>query len=216
MKKLFTFLSLILLAACTTPYPFNWQIKDNAVDNNTQVVYVPSANYWNNAGMAKDRIVFTKHITSGSGSYSEYASDKTTLYLPTTYEFLYDGRLIGYSEHDLKFYEIVYKNKKFETKPLNKSAVQDLFPELDIVTTSSAKNGILVIKKPVFEDKTFLLLNDTDVSYYHYSFEDFKNANTSPFKSMLTIKDSGNIIFSHFGSTAPEYPTLTIKIEDTL
>lgn len=216
MKKLAAFLCLFFLAACSSPYVMNNQIVDNAVENKTQVVYVPSANYWNKGAMADDRIVFTKHITSGSGSYSEYASAKDTLSLPTTYEFLYDGRLIGYNEHDLKFYEVIYKKGKFTTITLTPKQVHDIFPGLDIVTTSSAKNGVITIEKPVFEDMTFLLLNDTDVSYYHYSFEEFKNTAGSPFKGMIKVKDTDALLFSHFESTAPEYPVLKIKIKDTI
>ena len=114
MKNLAVLCLVCLLAACNSACEFPAAVTEDAVRENYQVVYSPSAGVWNNGGMAEDRIVFTKHVSPGSGSYSEYVSDVQTLYLSSTYEFLYAGRLIGYSEHELKFFEVVYRDGKFE------------------------------------------------------------------------------------------------------
>ena len=95
MKNLAVLCLVCLLAACNSACEFPAAVTEDAVRENYQVVYSPSAGVWNNGGMAEDRIVFTKHVSPGSGSYSEYVSDVQTLYLSSTYEFLYAGRLIG-------------------------------------------------------------------------------------------------------------------------
>lgn len=111
MKNLAVLCLVCLLAACNSACEFPAAVTEDAVRENYQVVYSSSSGVWNNGGMAEDRIVFTKHVSPGSGSYSEYVSDVQTLYLSSTYEFLYAGRLIGYSEHELKFFEVVYRDE---------------------------------------------------------------------------------------------------------
>lgn len=83
--------------------------------------------------MAEDRIVFTKHISAGSGSYSEYKSPEQELYLSSTYEFLSNGRLIGYSGHELKFYELKYIKDGVWQVELTPEQVAELFPGLEII-----------------------------------------------------------------------------------
>lgn len=216
MKKVVYLSILMFLIGCGSAYHFPATIADNAIEENYQVIYSPEAKIWANGGMAEDRIVFTKKISSGSGSYSEYISAKQTIYPGTTYEFLFEGRLIGYNQHNLKFYEIEYKDGKFNVIILRAEQVQKIFPKLNILQTSEAINGVLTIKKLPFEEKSFLLLNDTDASYYHYSFEDFTNLNPTPIKSIITVDRARDIIFSHFGSRDALNPILTIKVENGL
>lgn len=79
MKNLAVLCLVCLLAACNSTCEFPAAVTEDAVRENYQVVYSPSAGVWNNGGMAEDRIVFTKHVSPGSGSYSEYVSDVQTL-----------------------------------------------------------------------------------------------------------------------------------------
>lgn len=212
MKKVALVIICFLISSCGKEYQFPSAVTENTITENAQVVFSPSSGKWTNGGMIDDRIVFTKHISSGSGSYSEYVSPRQKLYLSSTYEFLSDGRLIGYSEHDLKFYEIRYQNGVFVEKKLNPEEVQALFPGLDIILLSTAENhNTIEIKKKWFGPQTFLLLNDTDIFYYKYSFEKFKNA-PAPFKSAITVTEPTRLIFSHYGSRDTINPPLFINI----
>lgn len=211
MKNLLIILCIMVLVGCSSEYKFPEAVTEDVINENYQVVFSPSSNTWNNGGMVEDRIVFTKHISTGSGSYSEYVSRDKTLYLPTTYEFLYQGRLIGYSEHDLKFYEVKYIDNDFEIVELTPGQVEKLFEGLEIKLTSSILDGEIEVSKLPWEEKTFLLLNDTPTSYYHYSFEDFKGFG-HPFKSVLKVKKARKIIFSHFGANDELFPAVTINI----
>lgn len=212
MKKLALIVVCFLISSCGREYQFPSAVTENAVTENAQVVFSPTSGKWNDGSMADDRIVFTKHISPGSGSYSEYVSPRQKLYLSSTYEFLIDGRLIGYSEHDLKFYEVRYQNGVFVEKKLNPQEVRALFPGLDVILLSSADNqNTIQIKKKWFGPQTFLLLNDTDTFYYKYSFEKFKNAAT-PFKSAISIAEPIQLVFSHYGSRDAINPPLFINI----
>lgn len=215
MKNLAVLCLVCLLAACNSACEFPAAVTEDAVRENYQVVYSPSAGVWNNGGMAEDRIVFTKHVSPGSGSYSEYVSDVQTLYLSSTYEFLYAGRLIGYSEHELKFFEVVYRDGKFEQVELSPAQVRELFPAVEVVLVSEAEGGVIPVSRLPFGPKAFLLLNDTPTSYYHYSFENFYGYGT-PFKSVLKVGEARDIVFSHFGTDNAVNPNLTISIVNGL
>lgn len=216
MSKFVAICLLFLVSACNSAYKFPDAVTADDIKADYQVIYSPTAKAWSNGGMADDRIVFTKHISTGSGSYSEYTSDYQNLYLSSTYEFLFNGRLIGYSEHELKFYEVIYnKDAKFEQIELSPVQVADIFPGLEIVKTSSAKVGVITITRLPWGAKTFLLLNDGTASYYHYSFDNFYGYGT-PFKSVIKVDEARDIVFSHFGADNALNPNLTISVEDSL
>lgn len=211
MKKILILFTLLVMSACTKPYRINPQIYENEIKAGYQVVYSPGAKEWNNGGMTPDRIVFTKSISSGSGNYSEYkAKGYPLIMMPTQFEFLWNGRLIGYSTADLKFYELVYEDEIFRIKVLSFAQVKEIFPGLEILKLSSVKTDLIVKRLP-FEPKSFMMLNDTDRSFYHYSFEEDVKFD-APFNALLTVKTYETLIFSHFGSRDVLYPILKIIV----
>ena len=140
---------------------------------------------------------------------------KQELYLSSTYEFLSNGRLIGYSGHELKFYELKYIKDGVWQVELTPEQVAELFPGLEIIRTSSAKDGIIEVERRPFGTKTVLLLNDTPASYYHYSFENFEHSG-EPFKSVLRLNDARDIVFSHFGKADEANPILILRVKNKL
>ena len=64
---------------------------------------------WTNKIPKKEQDYFIKFISDGSGNYSEFYNSDGAFAFTTDcqYEFLYKGRLIGYSNQDLKFYEFI-------------------------------------------------------------------------------------------------------------
>lgn len=197
---------------CGTTYHINPAITDNAVLNDYQVVYMPSNNIFTNGGMADDRIVMTKSVSVGSGSYSNYTWGKKNVQLPTTYEFLtMDGKFIGYNGHNLKFYDIVYADGTLQAKEMPVDAVAALFPDLKIVLMSSAKDNVITVKKAPFATMSFLLLNDTDRDFYKYSFAEALPSD-NPFKGLITVDTFGTVIFSHFGADDATSPAIKIDV----
>lgn len=212
MKKLFVLCFAFLLAACTKPYVVNPQIYENAINAGYQVVYSPTAHAWSKGSMAEDRIVFTKSVSIGSGNYSQYsAPGRPMIMMPTQYEFLFNGRLIGYSTADLKFYELIFEEGIVRVKELSFAEVKEIFPGLEIIKVSTAENGKLQIKRLPFETKSFMVLNDTDETFYHYSYEN-KITPNAPFNSLLTVDSYETILFSHFKSRDDMFPILKIKV----
>ena len=212
MKNLLILCFAFFVSACGKPYEVTPQIYDDAVKPGYQVVYSPSAQVWNNGSMAEESIVFTKSVSVGSGNYSEYsAHGRPMVMMPTQYEFLFHGRLIGYSTADLKFYELIYQEKTFRVKELSFAEVKQIFPGLEIIKVSSAVNNELYVKRWPFEIKSFLVLNDTNETFYHYSYENKIQQNV-PFNSLLTVNAYETLIFSHFASRDKLFPILKIKI----
>lgn len=92
MKNLADSVSGLSVGSLHSACEFPAAVTEDAVRENYQVVYSPSAGVWNNGGMAEDRIVFTKHVSPGSGSYSEYVSDvQTFTFLRLTSFFMPGG-----------------------------------------------------------------------------------------------------------------------------
>ena len=173
MRKIILSLCLFL-AACGSEYQIPPALLNNQVKDNQQIFYSPSGHFWSADNLVEDRIMFTKHYSSGSGGYSEYIGAGGTRLdeFASNFEFIVDNRLIGYNSANFKFYDVVWQNSYFLPVELSYDEVKKLFPTLDIIRLSSAKNGVLTITKRPFATKSFLIYNDTkqDFYKYHYSF----------------------------------------------
>ncbi len=203
----------LLLAACGSEYQLPQAVLDNQIGENHQVLYSPSGHFWSTGGMVEDRMVFTKHYSHGSGGYSEYIGAGGTRLdeFASNFEFIVDNRLIGYNSANFKFYDVVWQNSYFLPVELSYDEVKKLFPALDIIRLSSARNGVLTITKRPFETKSFLIYNDTKQDFYKYRFTP-ELKSTWPFNSLLTADKYGEYVYSHFGSTDPLFPRLTVKV----
>ncbi len=211
MRLLLVLLSLAISVniALAYNYPDNVQ---SFVEVNKKVYYNPTSSTWARTPLAKG-LIFTKHMTVGSGGFSEFLLDKTYYDTNTTLEF-YDGnKLLGYNQHELKFYELGFNDNKITRRELSADEVQKLFPDVKIVKVSQFKNNKITLKKPVGKTKTFLILNDTDRDFYKYNYENHGNG-TELIKSIVEVSSPKKIVFSHFGSREEDFPILTINIKN--
>ena len=85
MRLLLVLLSLAISAnmALAYNYPDNVQ---SFVEVNKKVYYNPTSSTWARTPLAKG-LIFTKHMTVGSGGFSEFLLDKTYYDTNTTLEF---------------------------------------------------------------------------------------------------------------------------------
>ncbi len=172
----------------------------DGIKDGQDVIYMPETQTWSLGVLADERIVLTKKMSSGSGGFSEYYFDDGNIAIPLTsnYEFIFDGKLIAVNNAELKYNEIIYENDKFIEKPLTTEDIQKIFPEVEIIRISQFKNGKLKINKPWFKKKTVLLLNDTENTYYKFSYRP-KNIKNPYITGLITLKHPGIITFSHYG-----------------
>lgn len=204
-----------LILSVNTAFAYNY--PDNvksALDIKHKVYYAPETKQWARIPL-KNSIAFTKYMTVGTGSFSEFLYQKKYYDTNTTLEFFDGNKLIGYNQHQLKFYELGFEGKNITKKELKASEVHELFPDVEIVKISQFKNNKITLKKPFKKNRTFLILNDTNRYFYKYSYENYGNG-TELIKSIIDTDKPQKIVFSHFGSNDKNFPKLTIIIKNSL
>ncbi len=222
MKKVIALLSVLVLL-CTAAIAADKQdtqvfkaLNVDGIYDKYQAVYLPSNNIWTTGSMVSNRIVLTKKTSSGTGSYSEYydSKGKLAIALGSNYEFIKGGALIAVHNADLKFYTVTYnaKTKKFSESQMTAAAVQKLFPNAQIIKVSEFKNGKYTLKKPEGVEKEILILNDTDNSYYKYSYAP-ETVIQSDVKGLIWVNQKAKIKFSHYEDK--KSPTLTLIVKTT-
>lgn len=191
---------------------FDTDYPTDTVYENNQVVYTPTTSLWSFGGMAEDRIVLTKKVSTGSGSYSEffYSNNDLAFSFGTGFEFLYNDRLIGFDRYALKFYNIRYdaETKTFYKKDLPESMLEEIFHDVKIIKVSEFKDNELRVHKMPFRPIKLLLVNDTPEYFYKYHFHG-DNFDTYNLFGLLEVDKMGTIEFHH---PAPEFRNLFIKV----
>ncbi len=194
MKKLIFIFGLSLM--CSPVFAANMK----PVLNNTQLLYSPKDNIFSVGAPVNDKISISKKTSTGTGNYSIYSYKNNEIMLGSDYEFLFNGRLISCHNADLKFFELVYNGKIFEEKELSQGQVQEIFPDAEIILISHFVDNKTTVRKPAFQKKNFLLLNDTDKYFYKYSFSP-QSVKYSPVAGLFRASSIGKITFSHFGQS---------------
>ncbi len=211
MKKILALFCAMLCWVCTQAHAFIYDME--GIYDKNQVVYFTKSKRWATGGMAPDRIVLTKKTSSGSGSYSMYYNSKGKLQtmLGSNFEYIKDGRLIAVHNADLKFYEVVYSKGKFIERLLSTPEVRELFPGVQIIKVSEFKDGKVKVKKSSKDKKAILILNDTPITYYKYTFTG-SGIETCDIAGLVEVSKFGKIKFSHYGENSKAYPSWIINV----
>lgn len=205
MKKIFLTL-LILFSVTLNAYSFDF------VENN--VYYNLQTLKWSTQRTtAKDIKLFYK-LYPTSGGYSEYYNNKGKLAIGpfSNKEFIYNGNLIGIDNGNLKLICYYYDNGFFRNKELDTATVNNLFPNAEIIKISQFQNNSITLYKKPFEQKQYLIINDTNNNYYKYQFKP-ANISNENVNGLITVNKFGKITFSHYGDDNDFYPALKIHIK---
>lgn len=205
MKKIFLTL-LILFSVTLNAYSFDF------VENN--VYYNLQTLKWSSQRTtAKDIKLFYK-LYPTSGGYSEYYNNKGKLAIGpfSNKEFIYNGNLIGIDNGNLKLICYYYDNGFFRNKELDTATVNNLFPNAEIIKISQFQNNSITLYKKPFEQKLYLIINDTNNNYYKYQFKP-ANISNENVNGLITVNKFGKITFSHYGDDNDFYPALKIHIK---
>ncbi len=192
MKKLILIFGLLLM--CSPVFAADMK----PVLNNTQLLYSPKENVFSVGAPADGKISLSKRTSTGTGNYSIYSYNNNEVMLGSNYEFLFNGRLISCHNADLKIFEVVYNGKIFVEKELTEGQIKEIFPDAEILLISHFVDKKITVRKPAFEKKDFLLLNDTDEYFHKYSFHP-QSVKYSPVAGLFKASSIGKITFSHFG-----------------
>lgn len=213
-KKLFLILMISLGLALPALASDMESIQYKNLKEGTMVSYIDGV--WITKINKSDSNYFTKKISAGTGSYSEFYNPEGDFVFSTgcQYEFILDGKLYGYSNYDLKFYEFTFNEDILEQRELSQDEVQELFKNYEIIKISdfAASTNSLKIKKHGRNFK-IILLNDTDRYFYNYSYSS-NNAKFKiyPLKGFLCITKKGMIQFSHFGDNTKNFPWFILLV----
>lgn len=213
MRLFLIVLSFLLSVNAVLAYDYPAAVK-NTLDVNQKVNYNTETKEWSRKPL-KNSVTFTKHMTVGTGGYSEFLKQKKYYDTNTTLEFFHGNKLIGYNQHSLKFYELDFDGNKITARELKPCEIHEIFPDVEIVRISQFKKNKITLKKPRNKNKIFLLVNDTKEFFYKYQYENHGNG-TELIKSIIETDEPKKIVFSHFGSRDKLFPILTIKIKNSL
>lgn len=214
MKKVVLGLALALLIGICSANAYEYSPKVlNDIKEGQQVEYSPITKSWTR-DYSVNNMIFTKYITHGSGSYSEYKNKNTYYGTNTTYEFLFNDKLIGYSMHLLKFYNLQFVDNKFVHNELTEAELKELFPNVEFIKVSDFKNDKIVVKKPKNKTVTYMLINDTRRDFYKYQFEKYNNDNEL-IRGVFEASKPMKLTYSHFGSRDKMFPILQITVKNS-
>ena len=200
MKKVFLFLLvcfILNISVCAENFP---KIKHKNINVKDKIAFDISSNTWSKFNK-KSTNYFIK--VKGFGDFYDYLDSEQNFAFTTNceYEFLYKDSLIGFSNRDMKFYELLYDNKTIGKRALTKEEVEAILPDCKVVSLSdfSTKTNSLKIKKDLGALK-ILLFNDTDRTFDNYIFTS-GNSNFEQYdlRGFLTVHTPGMIQFSKLG-----------------
>ena len=178
-------------------------IEYKSLKNGTKIKY--SDCYWTNKVKKGDVDYFIRSIDRENlDSITYLANDgENGIVSDWRYDFLYKGRLIGYSYSDMNFYEIIYYNGEFQTRLISVNEVEELFPDFKLIRLSSFNKytNSLRIKKNK-SNRKIILINDIEANLSNYMFTS-GNAKFQKytFPNFIKINSKGMIHFSEFGET---------------
>ena len=202
MKKILKRTILILFISVFTAlnvYSENMpNLKYKNIGNKDKISYDSQTGVWSDNIDKKSKNYFLK--TKGFGDFYDYLDSNKNFAFTTNceYEFIYNDSLIGYSNRDMKFYDILYANGGLSKRELSKEEVETIFPEYKVITFSdfSIKTNSIKLKKHSNILK-IILLNDTSNTFDNYKFTS-GNAKFEQYllRGFLTVSKSGMIQFS--------------------
>ena len=214
MKKfLASFFVFVVTGLCVSASDFP-DIRYKNIKLKDKICYNTTSNTWSQASCNKDKLTFTK--VKGFGDTFDY-NDSNKNFAFTTgceYEFIFNNSLIGYSNNDLKFYEISYANGGIGKRALTKDEISAMLPEYTIISLSefNKNTNVFKLKKHMGELK-ILLYNDSNEEYRGYYFSS-GNAKIKKYdlNGFLSVHKSGMIEFAPNGAYSNEYPRYVLLV----
>ena len=214
MKKLGLIVLVLFFTLLSVEAGGCQKIKYKNIKDGAKIIVNEST--WSFKVPKKSDNYYVKKVSEGFTKFSEfYSSDGIFLFSAATqYEFINNGRLIGYSNLNLKFYEFYLENGLFCQRELALDEIQELFPKYEIIQLSqfsTATNSLKIKKKN--KVLKLIVLNDTDMNFDNYAFTT-NNSKIKYYKlkGFLNITKRGMIQFSRFGENSKYAPWYVILV----
>lgn len=206
MKKLLLLFLLFNILLCADASEVR-QLPYKDIKNDSKIMYTTSGG-WTNKVKRKDSC----YIRNGQTFQSN--NDLITFDTGCDYLFITDGRLIGFSNDELKLYEFVYDNESIKKSELDQIEAASVFREFHVIPVSefSTYTNVCKLKKRRHEEK-YLILNDTDTLFENYGFTT-NNAKieTYPISGAVCVIKKGLIQFSKSGDDTKNSPWFILLV----
>lgn len=201
----------IMLIALSFIFPLSsFAIDYYEISDNSGVFYSPYSGAYTKDGVSDDKIVLTKCVSNGNNGFSVYSYKDKELNLNSDFEFLYNKKLYGIDNKNLKYFEIIYKNSGFVENQLSYEETEKLFTDADVIKISDFKNGRYRVLN-VCKDKKILLYNDTDNCFDGYGIKPQKFSSDKNIKGLIKLPYWGRVVFSS-NDDKKSTPNLIIKV----
>ena len=132
-----------------------------------------------------------------------------------SYLFINKGRLLGYSESELKFYEFLLDSERnIQKQELTLKDIAVLFKDFRIILISdfSKTTNVFKFNKKRYNEK-IIIVNDTDKIFENYEFTT-DNAKFKKYQinNAIKIKKKGMIQFSSSGENTKDLPWFILLV----
>lgn len=214
MKKLFFILAFLGSMGLVVNAGENSSLPFTDIKNKDKIIYNQDLDKWSDKVSRKSENYYTKIVYEGDDKYHEFYNADGVFAFATDcdYEFLNDGKLIGYSNENLKFYTFAILDNKLVKQELDADSIQNLFPNYKIIKISEFNpntNSMKISRK----NKKLLILNDTEINFADYVFSS-NNVKFDTYKlnGLIDVQKRGMLLFSHDGQNSKDYPWFVILI----
>ena len=198
MKKFILSLFLCFITSLSVYAEHFPDIQYKNIGNKDKISYNSETDKWSKKFDKKTESYFIK--TKGFGDFYDYLYPTKDFAFSTNceYEFIYNDSLIGYSNKDLKFYEIKFINNGLNKRELTREEIEKILPEYHVIYLSdfSSKTNSYKIKKHM-GDLKILLVNDSDDEFDGFLFSS-GNAHykTYDLRGFISVTKPGMIQFA--------------------
>ena len=172
-------------------------------------ITVTEADIWSQKVNRKDLGSFVRHENLLKKRDNSLIIDTKCKYI-----FLNNGKLFGYNDSIMRFYEFIPSNGKISIRELDINQVASLFQDFHIIAVSefSKSTNVFKIKKKRNEEK-IMLINDTNKRFDGYKFTT-NNAKLERYNinNAIGVTKSGMIQFSKTGENTQNTPWFILLV----
>ncbi len=173
------------------------------------MITVTEADIWSQKVNRRDMGNFVRN-----GNLLKKMDDSLIIDTKCKYLFLNNGRLYGYDDAIMRFYELIPLNGKVSFKELDFNEVSVLFKDFHIIAVSefSESTNVFKIKKKRSEEK-IMLINDTKERFGDYEF----TTNNAKFEhyninNAINVTKPGMIQFSKISEKTENSPWFILLV----
>lgn len=207
MKKLFILICMLFF--CLNVFASDYKALPYKGIKNESKIKISDSGTWSAKVNRKDADYFIKR---DAVLYNQ--DDSVNFITNCNFMFIDNGRLIGYSDSDLKFYEFMNTSGNIEKNELSLSEIAKLFKDFRIVLISDFSKATNVYKfKKMRSEEKIMVINDTSNVFDNYGFttnnSKFENYNIN---NAINVTKHGMIQFSKVGDDTKYSPWFILLI----